>query len=31
MKGLDKKALKIGLGGVAAALLMAGGQANAAT
>ena len=30
MKGLDKKALKIGLGGVAAVLLMAGGQANAA-
>jgi hypothetical protein len=30
MKGLDKKALKIGLGGVAAALLMAGGEANAA-
>src|SRR6516162_7419985 len=31
MNGLEKKALKIGLGGVAAALLMAGGQANAAT
>jgi hypothetical protein len=29
MNGTDKKALKIGLGGVAAALLMAGGQANA--
>src|SRR5215831_10644225 len=31
MNGLEKKVLKIGLGGVAAALLMAGGQANAAT
>jgi hypothetical protein len=31
MNGVDKKALKIGLGGVAAALLMAGGQAYAAT
>ena len=30
MNGLEKKALKIGLGGVAAALLMAGGEANAA-
>jgi len=31
MNGLEKKALRIGLGGVAAALLMAGGQATAAT
>ena len=31
MNGLEKKALKIGLGGVAAALLMAGGQAYAAS
>jgi len=31
MNGLEKKALRIGLGGVAAALLMAGGQASAAT
>src|SRR5262249_130307 len=31
MNGLEKKAVRIGLGGVAAALLMAGGQANAAT
>jgi len=31
MNGMDKKALKIGLGGIAAALLMAGGQASAAT
>jgi len=30
MNGLEKKVLKIGLGGVAAALLMAGGQASAA-
>jgi hypothetical protein len=30
MNGMDKKALKIGLGGIAAALLLAGGQANAA-
>ena len=30
MNGVEKKVLKIGLGGVAAALLMAGGQANAA-
>ena len=29
MNGVEKKVLKIGLGGVAAALLMAGGQANA--
>jgi hypothetical protein len=29
MDGVDKKALKIGLGGIAAALLLAGGQANA--
>jgi hypothetical protein len=31
MDGVDKKALKIGLGGIAAALLLAGGQANAGT
>ena len=31
MNGMDKKALKIGLGGIAAALLMAAGQASAAT
>jgi hypothetical protein len=31
MNGLEKKVLKIGLGGAAAALLMAGGQANAQT
>ena len=31
MNGMDKKALKIGLGGIAAALLMAGGQASAVT
>jgi PEP-CTERM motif len=30
MNGLEKKVLRIGLGGIAAALLMAGGQANAA-
>jgi hypothetical protein len=30
MNGVEKKALRIGLGGIAAALLMAGGQANAA-
>jgi hypothetical protein len=30
MNGVDKKVLKTGLGGIAAALLMAGGQANAA-
>lgn len=30
MNGLKKKALSIGLGGIAAALLMTGGQANAA-
>jgi PEP-CTERM motif len=31
MNGLEKKALRIGLGGIAAALLMAGGQAYAVT
>jgi len=31
MNGVEKKVLKIGLGGIAAALLMAGGQANAQT
>jgi hypothetical protein len=31
MNGVDKKVLKIGLGGIAAALLVAGGPANAVT